>query len=385
MRKRCFFCRLLAACAALCLCLTPLTTCAEQPPADARQPGVTYTDLMSDMNRQIAATLVQDMPHASCWSAAQEHVLVYGESGKETEAAAPVLAKLDLAAENYALLALTLPDIPEDLAATREAWAQKEQALYAAADAAPQPPSAADDAGSALPREYTIPTHAVVDILAQNEAQQIFLLLDDSLQRVTTDAAGCSVPLIVERAVTLCEVAADGAVQPRVRLQLPEEYAALETIGKACFWGADQTLWVTATDLLQNRTHLLRFSLADGTLLTTLSLPQETPLRAGCFWPLSDDSVAVLVTGEAERSDANTLSILWRKIFPATRRSGPRPFLCPSCPKPRRCFLPCRSCRPIPTQDLHSRPVAASTVGTGQPTRSPSGCPGWHFRSTPSI
>lgn len=125
MRKRCFFCRLLAACAALCLCLTPLTACAEQPPADARQPGVTCTDLMSDMNRQIAATLVQDMPHASCWSAAQEHVLVYGESGKETEAAAPVLAKLDLAAENYALLALTLPDIPEDLAATREAWPKR--------------------------------------------------------------------------------------------------------------------------------------------------------------------------------------------------------------------------------------------------------------------
>ncbi len=294
--------RLLAVllCAGLCL---SLFACGQKPTAPVVDPDVTYTQLLGDMNRQITASLAQDLPYADCWAAAGDCVLVCGEGGQD---AAPVLAKLDLARETYALSALTLPDIPQDLDATRQAWAQKEQA----ADQADTADAADDPSQSDLSQETTIPMHEVVSILSQNEGQQIFLLLDDCLQRVVPAADGTPSLEIVERAVTLCEVDASGAAQPLVRLQLPTVYTALETIGKACFWGADQTLWVTATDVLQAQTHLLRFSLADGALLTALSLPQNETLYAGCFWPLPGDGLAVLAGAAAgQGAAANTFSV----------------------------------------------------------------------------
>ncbi len=249
----------------------------EAPPSET-QPGISYAKLMSDMNRQVMSDLAEAIPNILWWGTTGGHVVAYGANERDPNAPHPhLLADIDPENETFTCVSLQLPEVSTDPPGLAAALAAEE----AEGDTAQR--------GSS----YDVPTRTVAGVL-ETSAKKLYLLLVDTLHHYNQDGGGYTTVTVAERAVTLCNLAEDGTLQPVAQLQIPQEYLLQNEVAENCLLGPDDTLWLSATDYLGGQACLLRFSLEDGRLLTTLPLPERTVFRDGALARLGLDSLLVL-------------------------------------------------------------------------------------------
>lgn len=91
---------------------------------DENQPGVSYTQLMDDMNRQVLSELSEAIPDVLWWGTAGGHVVAYGVDDSDPETPAlHLLADIDPENETFTCVSLTLPQPAADIPRLAEALA----------------------------------------------------------------------------------------------------------------------------------------------------------------------------------------------------------------------------------------------------------------------
>lgn len=275
--------RLVSGLLAFCTAL-PLTACGQKQPEP--RPGVTYTSLISDMNRQILSGLDQAVPDIQWWGVNGRHIVAYGADEKRQ----PLLVDVDPQEETYTTVPLTLPPLAEDLPELATALAAEEDAF-----AAGTTPS------RDIAQGYNVPSRRAAAVL-ETEDRQLYLLLEDRLLRYGQAENGSITIQAVERALTLCNLDRTGTLQPVAQLQLPDEYRHLLSVADDCFIAPDGTLWLSASDFSTWQAVLLQFSMADGSLLSTLTLPEGVTFDADDVTLLPDGRLLVLT----QQTDAET-------------------------------------------------------------------------------
>ncbi len=268
---------------ALCLSLSLLTGCTAAPSpgsatggdsaapagpqAEEKAPGVDLVQAMEAMDRPLAEDLTQQLSGIGWAGLVDGAPTLYaqGRPNAATGQAPHLLVTLDVEKESYTRLDLTLPPVAEDL-----------PGLAAALDA-PAQGAAADRALRSLAG------------VVQTDQGPV-AVLDDMLLHTAPEE---SIAQVTERALTLCTLAADGALQPIARLQLPQDWApdvAVENL----FLGRDATLWLTVCDYTAQSAALLGFSLTDGSLQRSLPLPEGAVCGTDAVAPLADGRLLVL-------------------------------------------------------------------------------------------
>lgn len=283
MKRKKLFYRLTAAlvCAALCVSSALLTGCGQKTPAFEAQPGVRYTQLMTDINRQVAVSFSNEINQVEWWGTADGHLLAYGSFVRPDDPESRrdnLLVEVDPDNNGYNCVQLTLPDVPEDLTALQAALADTEANLSAVRDAE---------------EGYDLPVRRFVGSVTDS-ASTVYILVDDVLLHYQQTENDSLLVTAGERALTLCSLAADGAAQPMGRLQLPEDAASLPNIGETLFIDDADGLWLSATDYLGSGTYFLRYSLTDGSLTAQLELPAGLVVWDGCAGPITGDRLLAI-------------------------------------------------------------------------------------------
>lgn len=268
----------------LCLALAlPLGACGRDAAEHTAVSGVTYTQALDAMNRQVADELERVVSEVAWYGLLQEDIVLCGHSKQQaaTDDDVWVLARFSPAEETCAFVPLTLPPVAEDLPDIAAALSAQQS------DPGQQ---AADE------RAYRTVSGVWTDT-----GEKLCLLLEDALLHYDHATDGLQV-MVSQRALTICYVDAAGVLQPALRLQLPAEQKAFTDIAQVCFVDENGGLWLSASDINSGRTELLRFSLTDGSLQTVLPLPdgvllQDCALQQGLLLALVRDNTADTARG----------------------------------------------------------------------------------------
>lgn len=272
--------RLLAALLCLAL-LLGLTACGQKAPQYEAQPGVQYTRLMDAVNRELATPLSSQINQVDWWGIVDGQLMAYGGFRQPDDPDNPESRRDDLLVEvgiedgGFNCVQLALPQPPEDLKALQTARADEAAGK-----------SLTDETGELHPMRTFLGAVTAAD-------STVYLLVDDALYHYRIQNGG-TVARVLERAVTLCNLAADGTAQPLARLALPKEAAALPALADTLFVDGGDGLWLSAVDYAGESCTFLRFSLTDGQLLSQLSLPQGLTLWGDCAGPIEGDRLLVL-------------------------------------------------------------------------------------------
>lgn len=303
----------------ICFLLAGLAGCA--PKAAPPQPGVTYTQMVGAMNRQLSTQLSQELDQAAWWGVVDGHLMAYGRGPiHEEEPEAPIkrlLLDMQPDGSEYASMALTLPPVTGATPRLAELW---QEGSVGAAET--------DDGG------FDIPQRSIVGVMAAGDGQ-LYLLLEDMLFHNYPDEEGVYHSAVPERALTLCNLGEDGAVQPLFALELPQQAAERAFIEFGCLT-PDGSLWLAASDyagMSEGDGCLLRYSLADGSLQTTLPLPQGMALHDSGLALLPDGSGLALLTQTASQ-DANGFYTSTEHLLLVSDITGAAPALGDPLPLP---------------------------------------------------
>ncbi len=349
--------RLLAGllCAALCAGLAlSATACAQKAPQNEPQPGVTYTNLLSATNRQVAASLSDEVAEIYWAGTVAGHITLCARGERETDADERpwLLVEVDAEKEDYSSVTLTLAPVSDTLPQTQAALAD--------------PPTTYD-----LVAGYAMPVCDVIAVVADADGQ-LYLLQENALYHYSQSASGESLVQVLEREVLLCSLDEGGALHPTATLQLPEEYQLAQSFSSNCLLAADQTLWLTAFDL-NGPACLLRFSLADGSLRSTLPLPEGVTPGNDALVALSGDRL--LLGASLFEGTVNDMPTYTDQFWIVENSTTEKPTLAPQAlPLPSQLFTTGKGNFVISTQEqvtdvvtmFHANGVSAWNTATGE-------------------